>query len=62
MKSDILLKKKEVAKIMRVSLSTINRMVKRGELPFRRIGGQVMFLYSDVMEYIEKGGYYDSDR
>lgn len=61
MQKQVLLKKKEVAEIMRVSVQTVNRMTKRGELPFRRIGGQVMFLYSDIIKYIERGGCYETD-
>lgn len=41
----------EVAKLLRISLVTLNDWVKRG-LPCYKQRGKVYFLYSEVMEYI----------
>ena len=48
-----LLRRKEVALRLRISLVTLNDWVKRG-LPSHKQRGRVYFLYSEVMEYIKK--------
>lgn len=47
-----ILERVEVAKMLRVSLVTLNDWVKRG-LPSHKQRGKVYFLYSEVMEYLK---------
>ena len=45
----------EVKKVIHVSLPTLNRMNKDGILTARKIGGRVLYLWSDVEKAIEQG-------
>jgi len=45
----------EVKKVIHVSLPTLNRMNKDGILTARKIGGRVLYLWSDVDKAIEQG-------
>ncbi|RPD44394.1 helix-turn-helix domain-containing protein [Paracnuella aquatica] len=47
-----ILQRVEVAKMLRISLVTLNDWVKRG-LPSHKQRGKVYFLYSEVMEYLK---------
>jgi excisionase family DNA binding protein len=51
----ILLTREETADLLHVSLPTLLRIVKSGELRTRKIGGRVMFRTSDVENFV-KGG------
>ena len=42
----------ELAQLMQVSVRTVDRMIAAGEIPVRRVRGQVRFLRSDVEEYL----------
>ncbi len=42
----------EVAKMLRISLPTIYRLMRRRTLPFVRVGGQVRFLRGDVTAFL----------
>ncbi len=42
----------EVADILRVSVSTVRRMINDGELKAKRVRGQLRVLKSDLEEYI----------
>lgn len=48
-----LLNRKEIAKILRVSLVTLTDWMKRG-LPYHKQRGRVYFIYSEVMDYIKE--------
>jgi predicted site-specific integrase-resolvase len=48
-----LLQRKEIAKMMRISLVTLNDWVKRG-LPSHKQRGKVYILHSEVMKYIKQ--------
>jgi hypothetical protein len=50
---DDLLDRKEIAKILRISLVTLTDWVKRG-LPSHKQRGRVYFIHSEVMDYIKK--------
>jgi hypothetical protein len=50
-----LLSRKEVSKLLHVSLVTLNDWVKRG-LPSHKQRGRVYFLKSEVMGFIREGG------
>jgi len=49
-----MLTKKEVAGLLKISMNTINNMMKRGDLKFVRIGKHVRFLEDDI-DRIMKG-------
>ena len=49
-----MLTKKEVATILKVSCTTINNMMKRGDLKYVRVGKHVRF-NEDAIERITKG-------
>lgn len=46
--------KQTLARYFRVSVDTIDRLVKAGELPAVRIGNQVRFTVDDVNAFIER--------
>lgn len=48
-----LLNRKEITKVLRVSLVTLTDWMKRG-LPSHKQRGRVYFIRSEVMEYIKK--------
>lgn len=48
-----LIKRKDMAKKLEISLVTLNDWVKRG-LPAHKQRGKVYFLYSEVVKYIRK--------
>ncbi len=47
-----LLLPEEVAECLRVSKTTIYRLVESRQLPFIRVGGALRFLKSDVLAYL----------
>ena len=49
----ILLTIRETAAILRVSMSTIDRMLRRGELPHVKMNYATRILRRDVVAYIE---------
>ena len=51
---DQLLKYKEAAKILSVSVRTVRRLVDEGTLSPIRVRGRVNFKKKDIQEYIEK--------
>lgn len=42
----------ELVEFLKVSRSTICRLMKRGEINYRKIGGQVRFMKSDIAKYL----------
>jgi excisionase family DNA binding protein len=53
MTQPILLTKRETAAILRVSISTIERMLRRGDLPYVKMNHATRILRRDVDAYIE---------
>lgn len=51
-----LLRPKEVAELLSVSLSTVKRMVRAGELPVRRVHGLPRFVLDEVIEALPRDG------
>ena len=51
---DLMLAIEDVAERFKVSVMTVRRIVKRGELPTYKIGGQLRFKETDVDAYIER--------
>lgn len=47
-----LLKKAATAEMLGISPATLDRIAARGELPMYRIGGQCMFMESEIVNYI----------
>ncbi len=53
---DQLITVKEAARILRVSRSTVYRVIALGDLPSVHVGGALRFRASDLRLYIAKGG------
>lgn len=51
-----LLTAKQVAEILQVALPRVYELVRMGNLPCVRMGRQIRFHESKLMEWIEKGG------
>ena len=47
---DVLLKRKDIAKLFSVSLVTINSWMNSGKLPYHRINSRIFFKKREVME------------
>ena len=54
---DELMRVKEVADIMRVSTTTIYRLISTAELPATRVGKAWRIRRGDVESYLKRGGY-----
>ena len=50
---DVLLSRKEVAKLLKVSLVTINKYKREGKLPYRRLGRNLYFKKGDILKALE---------
>jgi excisionase family DNA binding protein len=46
----------ETAKFLKISPRTLSRMVKRGEVPFKRLGRQLRFSVDVLERWIKEGG------
>lgn len=51
---EVMLTKDDVMKMLNVSLSTVNRLMREKDIPFHKIKGNVRFKRSDVETYLEK--------
>jgi excisionase family DNA binding protein len=47
------LNKKEASKIIGVSVATIERLMTKSEIPFRKIGGRVIFLRGELITWLK---------
>lgn len=52
-RADRLLNRKEVARVLRISLVTLTDWMKRG-LPFHKQRGRVYFIEAEVLDYIKR--------
>lgn len=43
---------KEVAKILRISVSTLNNLRQYGKIPFSQIEGRIMYLADDIAKFL----------
>lgn len=59
--SEELYTREEAAKFLRVSLSTVDRLIKSGKLKARKVGRQVRMTRSDLEDCLERGVIDDSD-
>ena len=50
---DEMLTKQEVMEFLKISLSTVNRLMREKDIPYHKIKGNVRFKRSDVERYIE---------
>jgi excisionase family DNA binding protein len=49
-----LMRKRTAAALLGVSPTTIDRLVRAGQLPAVRVGGSVRFVLSDVEAFVER--------
>ena len=42
----------ELSAFLKVSRATIYRLIEKGEINYRKIGGQVRFMKSDIAQYL----------
>ena len=47
---------KEVISLLGISASTLNNWKRDGKIPFHRIGGRVLFKYTEIVESLEDSG------
>jgi excisionase family DNA binding protein len=45
--------KKQAAAFLKVSVETVNRNLKSGKLPYRKIGKRVVFTESDLAAFLD---------
>jgi excisionase family DNA binding protein len=50
---DVLLSRKEVSELLKVSLITISKYQRSGKLPYSRLGRNVYFKKRDIMKALE---------
>jgi excisionase family DNA binding protein len=50
---DDLLSRKEVAKLLKISLVTVNKYKRAGKLPYSRLGRNIYFIKGDIMKALE---------
>lgn len=46
-------KVEETAKFLKRSPSAIRKLVLRGKIPFRRVGGRICFIEREIVEWIQ---------
>ena len=49
-----ILTKKEAAEFLRISIATINRLMKKRKIPFSKINGKVLFQRKDLIDCLER--------
>lgn len=52
--SNEILTKKEAAELLRISIATIDRLMRDRKIPFSKINGKVLFLRKDLMDLLER--------
>jgi len=53
MRRDEFLSKNEVTAYLKISLTTLDRLIKRRALPFVKIGKRVIFKRADIDRFVE---------
>lgn len=51
---DVLLSKHEVAKFLRVSPSKVYAMMRKGEIPYYKVGRKVLFSLQEIREWLKQ--------
>lgn len=54
MKEDAVMTKAEAIEYMRISVATIDRLMKSRTLPFIKVGKKVLFRKSDIDKFLER--------
>ncbi len=44
----------EVAKLFKISMSTMRRLLGKRYIPFIKVGGGIRFATSDILSYVER--------
>jgi len=52
MKDDVL-SKKEACKYLKISMATLDRLIKEKKIPFSKINGRVLFLKEDLINWLK---------
>ena len=50
---DDVLTKKEAAKYLKISISTLDRLMKEKKIPYSKINGRVLFLKEDLLKWVK---------
>ncbi|NOR54818.1 MAG: helix-turn-helix domain-containing protein [Sulfurovum sp.] len=50
---NLLNKKKDAARLLQISESTLDRLRKSGQIKSKKVGGQVMFMTSEILRFLE---------
>jgi len=50
---DDVLTKKEASRYLKISISTLDRLMKTKDIPYSKINGRVLFLKKDLIQWIE---------
>jgi excisionase family DNA binding protein len=53
MTNDDIMNRKEAARYLKVSTSTLDRLVKDRKIPFSKINGRILFLKKDLLKWVE---------
>ncbi len=53
MTNDDIMNRKEAAKYLKISTSTLDRLVKERSIPFSKINGRVLFLKEDLIKWVK---------
>lgn len=43
----------DVAKLLKISVSTVRRLQQLRQIPFCKVGGQIRFTKSDIVDYLK---------
>ena len=49
------IKSREVRKMLRISASTLQVLRNKGQIPFTRLGGQLLYEYNEIKDLLLKG-------
>ncbi|HEC93437.1 MAG TPA: DNA-binding protein [Candidatus Atribacteria bacterium] len=52
MENDVL-SKKEACKFLKISIATLDRLIRRKEIPFLKLNGRVLFLREDLIKWLK---------
>jgi excisionase family DNA binding protein len=50
----VLLTIPDVAKLLKISVSSVRRLQQARKLPFRKVGGSVRFARNDIVSFLER--------
>jgi excisionase family DNA binding protein len=54
-----LMTRSELAKLLGISFPTLGKLIKKGRLPYFRLGRRLYFEFQSVMDYMKKNGGHD---